>query len=445
MKVFESNSVSLNNLNTFKKREIVLKHLVKYGIQRVHTPFSLVNYMIPKDLPESICVIFNLEFLEILKFSRKYDMSKVTFFGDSEVEVLFAKKIYNVENSFLVNEETWNKIIKKEIDVKEVFMSKMKEAPDITFSNPPYENKDLKIIKALAEANCLKKIICVHPSTWLIETKTRFGFSSCRLFKNFRNLVKDNLERVEFFDPSLIFDVGIATECIISQIDFTKKRLGFIKTKYLNKTFFLDINSIDDISTHTDNWIYIKQFAKKLIEYIKVNGSFETHRISAIEALSFHKNKIFAQISLFTTQNSNEKKSKFFSLTVLDVSEPKIALKGASHPSTGITKEELIQNCIPRSISKKTPNENIFIFDNEEKKENFLKTIKTDFVRLCLSILKINNNIELSLIPWLDFSKSWTDDELFSFFGFKKGHPLREYTKTFLPDYHNIYPNGKDY
>lgn len=443
MKVFELNSVSLNNLNTFKKREIVLKHLVKYGIQRVHTPFSLVNYMIPKDLPESICVIFNLEFLEILKFVRKYDMTKVTFFGDSEVEVLFAKRVYKVENSFLVNEETWNKIIKKEINAQEVFMSKMKEAPDITFSNPPYENKDLRIIKALVEANCIKKLICVHPWTWLIETKSRFRFKSN--FKDFRNLVKQHLNKAEIFDSISVFKTSAKNNCVISEIDFTKSS-NEIWVKFLEDKDFIKFSNLDEITIHKDNWKYIKQLIEKLNAYIKDYGSFEQKRISAIEALSFYKDKAFVQISFIRNCKMNE--GAFFTLFNLKLLEPKIAKKGAAHPSTGKTKEELIKNAIPRSISKGTPTEIVYIFNSEKEKENFLKTIETDFMRLCLSILKINGNLgsqELNFIPWLDFSKSWTDNELFSFFGFEKGHPLREYSKTFLPDYHNIYPNGKDY
>jgi hypothetical protein len=45
----------------------------------------------------------------------------------------------------------------------------------------------------------------------------------------------------------------------------------------------------------------------------------------------------------------------------------------------------------------------------------------------------------------MDFTRSWTDDELFSELGYPEGYAIREYAKKFLPDYHNIYPNGKTY
>ena len=72
----------------------------------------------------------------------------------------------------------------------------------------------------------------------------------------------------------------------------------------------------------------------------------------------------------------------------------------------------------------------------------------SDFARICLSLVKVNqhnNSGELALVPWLDFTQTWDDDKLFSMLGYPKGHPIREYAKRFLPDYHNIYPNGKNY
>ena len=56
-----------------------------------------------------------------------------------------------------------------------------------------------------------------------------------------------------------------------------------------------------------------------------------------------------------------------------------------------------------------------FTFKSEIEGNNFIEYLKTNFVRFCLSILKNNSQLdrgELSMIPWLDFSKRWTDEEL---------------------------------
>ena len=50
---------------------------------------------------------------------------------------------------------------------------------------------------------------------------------------------------------------------------------------------------------------------------------------------------------------------------------------------------------------------------------NFLKFLKTNFVRFCLSINKNNSQLEcgeMSLIPWLDFTQEWTDEKLYKHF-----------------------------
>jgi hypothetical protein len=64
-------------------------------------------------------------------------------------------------------------------------------------------------------------------------------------------------------------------------------------------------------------------------------------------------------------------------------------------------------------------------------------------------LLKISSDLVdgkvLSIVPWLDFTKTWDDNKLFTMLGYPKGHAIREYAKKFLPDYHNIYPNGKTY
>jgi hypothetical protein len=49
--------------------------------------------------------------------------------------------------------------------------------------------------------------------------------------------------------------------------------------------------------------------------------------------------------------------------------------------------------------------------------------VKTNFVRFCLSINKNNQNLycgEMSLIPWLDFSREWTDEDLIKEFELTK-------------------------
>jgi hypothetical protein len=445
----ENYQISNNFLTTsIGRRKAIEKLSAHEGLQTFYTPFGLADSMVSGNTEGTIRVFFNLEFLEVL-LNRKKDMSKVQYVGDTERKCRFAKLLYKVE-TVLIDKENWDIILKGKKQIGEFFVGcKMNRAADVTFSNPPYKEIDITIVIALRKSCLIKKLIYVHPSTWLVETKTRLIKERGKsLYKKIRDLTRDHILNIEFFNPNPVFGIGLGTDCVITEIDFTKKRTSPINVKYLNKTYFSKVINIDDISIHADNWQHIKQLIKKLNEHIDVNGSFESNRISAVEALSSHKNELFVQISMIRAQKREDPNSNFFTLSTLNVLEPKIVLKGAAHPSTGITKEELIKNSVPRSVSNRIPNEIVFIFNSEQEKTFFLSAIKTDFLRLCLSIIKINSNLnsgELSFVPWLDFTQEWDDDKLFSFFGYAKGHPIREYAKSFLPDYHNLYPNGKSY
>lgn len=336
--------------------------------------------------------------------------------------------VFNGENTFLINEDTWDKIIKKEINVGEIFMSKMKEAADVTFSNPPYDskgshNKDLKILKPLIESNCFKRLICVHPCTWLTQTKTRFGFGGSKLFKDFRNLVKDHLRRVFFFNGNEVFNIGLNADCIISDFDFSIKQKEQLFVKFLeDKEFTSFFKSIDEITIHGKNFINFENLIENLKVYIEKNGSLETKKIIFEEADKIVSNKFLVQFMIMRGNKITEPNSNFFVMEQLKINKEN---------ENGIRDNEI--NGVV-----------IFSFNSKEEKENFLTTIKTDFMRLCLSILKFNSSIhfgELSFVPWLDWSKSYTDEELFTMFGILKGHPLREYSKKIISNYWGIEKN----
>ena len=84
-----------------------------------------------------------------------------------------------------------------------------------------------------------------------------------------------------------------------------------------------------------------------------------------------------------------------------------------------------------------------FEFDTEQERDNFIDYCKTDFARFCLSLYKIyqnNDNGELTLIPWMDFTQQWDDEKLYKFFDVDK--ETVKYIESFLPDYHSIRKNN---
>ncbi|MDD5651046.1 MAG: hypothetical protein PHF86_11625, partial [Candidatus Nanoarchaeia archaeon] len=170
----ENYQISNNFLTTtIGRRKAIEKLSAHEGLQIFYTPFGLADSMVNGNTEGLIRVFFNLEFLEVL-LNRKKDMTKVQYVGDTERKCRFAKLLYKVE-TVLIDKDNWEKILKKEKQIGEFFVScKMNQAADVTFSNPPYtRNMDLKIIMSLQESGLLKNLICVHPSSWLLDVKTQ--------------------------------------------------------------------------------------------------------------------------------------------------------------------------------------------------------------------------------------------------------------------------------
>jgi hypothetical protein len=293
----------------------------------------------------------------------------------------------------------------------------MNQAADVTFSNPPYSNKDLQIILVLAKSNLLKKLICVHPSTWLVTTKTQLGEKTgSSLYRKFRNIVKDNIEEIEFFNGVLIFYIGLFVPCVVDCFGFSQKRSCQIKVKEISG-IQRSVQNIDEVTLHGKFWYLIKDLMQKL----KVENCSQKYTSS----VKVPKDGFYIQLpNIRGHVDKNTMVYEDFYTLIQKNAE----------------KNKGIRNNKSRTI--------VFSFDTYKEQENFLNYLQTDFVRLCLSITKINPGIgltELSFVPWLDFTHEWDDDKLFSFFGYEKGHPIREYAKTFLPDYHKLYTNGKTY
>ena len=56
-----------------------------------------------------------------------------------------------------------------------------------------------------------------------------------------------------------------------------------------------------------------------------------------------------------------------------------------------------------------------FGFDTIIEAENFIEYLKSDFARFCVSIYKNSQTFhggELEIVPYLNYNKSWTDNEI---------------------------------
>ena len=89
---------------------------------------------------------------------------------------------------------------------------------------------------------------------------------------------------------------------------------------------------------------------------------------------------------------------------------------------------------------------NYFAFDTEVELNNFINYLKTDFVRICLYLIKTTMHLangELKYIPWFDFSdpvfsKSPTEIDDYLFAKYNISDEIRKHIEELLPDYYNI-------
>lgn len=414
-------------------RKAAIASQSSFGFQCVHTPFQLASSMINfiEDLSgKFIRVIFNLEFLEIL-FEKNINMSLVQYVGDTERECRIARLLYGVD-TVLADEDAWKQILDGYTNIQETFMAKMNKAADVTFTNPPYNGGlDLKIIRSLKEAGLLKKLVCVHPSTWLVDVKTQTGEGFGPLTKAFRDIMREHITRVVLFNGNPVFNIALFVPCVITEADFSRTRIvgSSVKVKDVGCEEFREVFDIDDITIHGKNWDpTVKEFLGRVRKFIVKNGSLWKNRIDTL--------KIDQPIKDGDSENK-------WALNPARI-------RGHVATDTMIAKDFYTfvgNNAADFTGIRKLARGSAFVFTSKHERNNFHSYLKTDFSRLCLSLVKIKADIEgeYRLVPWLDFSQEWTDDKLFSLLGYPKGHALREYAKTFLPDYHGIYTNGKTY
>lgn len=247
---------------------------------------------------------------------------------------------------------------------------------DYCIGNPPFNQMiDMTFVQDFYKISNV--VLFVHPSTWLLDEKGKQ-----KKFTKTKDLIREHLESIELFNGNKIFGISLFVPCVITYINKFKKSSGIHCIDKINNVELI-YDDIYQINKYSDVDIYIK--IKN-----KITNILSTHSI-----LIDQKNKINGDFYVNTAQIrgnvSKNDDSKMFQDDFYTI----------------ITKETRVLNRKDKHM--------FFTFKSEIEGNNFIEYLKTNFVRFCLSILKNNSQLdrgELSMIPWLDFSKRWTDEEL---------------------------------
>lgn len=377
-----------------KKDEIINSlekiYLTSEDIHSVYTPLSLCEDMIKSldSLKGNILIITNIEFLISLK-RLGIEMNNVHYTTSCEHKKQIALNL-GINLNYIHNLEYNNKELNLGIENMKF---------DVIIANPPYnQSLDLKFLRKSFELMSDKgEIIFVHPSTWLLDEKFTY--------KPFLTIRKESelfLDHVTIFNGNKEFNVGLSLPCVITHFRKNKKYKGIKVSDKLND-ISLEYNDIMDINKYSN-----------INEYFSIK-----EKINDIEKMESYRNKnkegnFFVNISSIRGHVNDDRS---------------INMMNASDFYTIITKDEKVEN----KIIKKE----FFNFVTNAEAENFIKYLKTDFARFCLSIYKNGLSLhrgELKSIPYLDFKEEWTDEKIYKFFDISKEEI--EFIEKNIPKYY---------
>lgn len=249
---------------------------------------------------------------------------------------------------------------------------------DLIIGNPPYNQMiDLDFLSKSYDIS--DSVLYVHPATWLIDEKNKQ-----KKFIDIKNKIGKHLEKVTLFNGNETFRIQLFVPCVITHINKNKTDKKIFCVDKINNVI-VEYSKIDEINKFSDiRYLNIKN---KILKHSKINNLLNHKDI--------HNGNFFINISQIRGHVDLKSKTNML----------------LNDFYTIVTKDIVVENINNKHI--------YFSFENEIQAQNFLLYLKTDFVRFCLSIYKNNSQLdrgELEIIPWLDFSKSWSDEDLKQYF-----------------------------
>lgn len=279
---------------------------------------------------------------------------------------------------------------------------------DVVLMNPPYSKVNpgdglyIDFLNKCIEISDV--LISINPDPAILS-HNKGNYSS-------KNKIKELREYVNKLHPSVeqienLFDAGIKSNIIICKFDNNNiPEKIHVKFKNGHEDYF---DKQEDIKTIQSK--YFEDFYLKLKEYLNINTDNIYDHISV--GPGYVKTIKKMQIKRIKDINNIDKNKLYVFLYSPDASFNGTIYKSINKAYSGVEFDEKYFN-----------KNNLFVtFNKNEQKQssNFCSYMMTDFIKLIkkLTIAYIHDYDIYDYMPWLDFSKSYTDEELFEMIGMK--------------------------
>jgi hypothetical protein len=342
----------------------------------VFADYTMAGGQIPKLIEEK----FNL-------YGNNNKISKqVIGYGDNQLAVNYAIRKHNLKGTYTVKTDS------------------MLEC-DYALINPPY--KDGEWIKHFNTAFKMtkKQLICIAPAYELLNQKFTKKDSIVKEFFDNLNGTNGYLDYIHIIDGNLWFDdMDFASILHIISV-FKEKQHDFINVAtdvypggFDGKPKLYKINNINELSLDAYYPGY-QRLKKNILQLCKVDN-VDNHLYYAND-----KNHILPTNGYFV----RVPKIRAGINHRLKIDNDKYAYMYKSTFWTTHTK-----GLLPTKISNME--ENNFWFQTYNEALNFIHFLELTSTRYALSLFKLNRNLhrgEFGSIPWLDFKKTYTNEDIF--------------------------------
>lgn len=316
---------------------------------------------------------------------------------------------------------------------------------DLIISNPPYKGYlHLKILDSVLDIG--KEIIFVQPSVHFIDNR-----DSNEVRMDMVNKIKDRINSLILFNGNPVFNIALFVPCAITYLD-NKKNNKFNFIDKINKQNLV-------IENEKISWISLFGYREEYISiYNKIIGKYNSLQdIGDVRGRKQLKNddSYFVECTHIRGNTNITKSLQDFGAVLGSRHEHKKMLNNKDsyfveftriRGHTNITTDTMfkddfftIMSANKKPESGRNPRYDMhWEFKTELEAQNFIYYCKTNFARMCLALFKIDQSLnhgELRSVPVVDFTRSWTNEELYEHFNISKEE--QEFIKEVIKPYYD--------